>query len=122
MNRHCFRHCYHLETQILVLESILHLIQALGEVTKGDSIYTGNLPLVKIFSSPEIVRSHLARNRKLLQLFWILLLKKKGLGIFFFQDTIQLFHLLTLYYGLLVLEVLKSITIHTSDMWDIAEV
>lgn len=106
----------------MVLESILHLIQALGEVTRGDSIYTGNLTLVKIFSSPEIVRSHLARNRKLLQLFWILLLKKKGLGIFFFQDTIQLFHLLTLYYGLLVLEVVKSITIHTSDMWDIAEV
>lgn len=69
----------------MVLESILHLIQALGEVTKGDSIYTGNLPLVKIFSSPEIVRSHLARNRKLLQLFWILLLKKKGPGYFFFS-------------------------------------
>lgn len=103
----------------MVLESILHLIQALGEVTKGDSIYTGNLPLVKIFSSPEIVRSHLARNRKL---FWILLLKKKRAWVFFFQDTFQLFHLLTLYYGLLVLEVLKSITIHTSDMWDTAEV
>lgn len=105
----------------MVLESILHLIQALGEVTRGDSIYTGNLPLVKIFSSPEIVRSHLARNRKLLQLFWILLLKKRA-WVFFFQGTIQLFHLLTLHYGLLVLDVLKSITIHTSDMWDTAEV